>query len=262
MPTLSADRAETPTTLAWRLTVDCDGLPGAVNMASDQALLDAVAAGAAAALRLYRWQPATLSLGRNEPAARRYDRAHIVALGLDVVRRPTGGRAVWHEHELTYAVAAPIAAFGSISDSHAAIHRRIATALRALGAAATLAPRVPLGPLRAGPCFGSSVGGEVLVGDRKVLGSAQVRRGDAFLQHGSILLAGTQAVVYRLAGESPASGAETSLGAALGRRIGFDEVARAVSEAFGCDFAAARATPSPPNDLIARFRDPAWTWRR
>ena len=76
-------------------------------MALDAALLEAAERDGLRALRLYAWQPGTLSFGRNEPATRRYDRAAIEARGLATVRRPTGGRAVWHHHEVTYAVAAP-----------------------------------------------------------------------------------------------------------------------------------------------------------
>jgi lipoyl(octanoyl) transferase len=261
MPWPPADLAEPPADpLLWRLVVDRDGHPGAVNMARDEALLDGVVAGGQPALRLYRWHPPTLSLGRNEPAARRYDRRRIEALGIDVVRRPSGGRAVWHEQELTYAVAAPIAAFGSLRTSYAAIHGRLAEALQALGAPAALAPERALGPLRASPCFGSHAGGEVLCAGRKVVGSAQLRRGRALLQHGSILLAGTQALVYELAGEQP--GAETNLTTALGRAVTFDEVAHAVSVAFGCDLGTACPGATPPPALTATFRDPAWTWRR
>ncbi|MBI2403017.1 MAG: lipoate--protein ligase family protein [Gemmatimonadetes bacterium] len=94
-------------------------------MAIDQALLDDVdRRGDLAYLRLYRWNPPCLSFGRNEPALSRYDRAEIERLGVDVVRRPTGGRAVWHDDELTYAVAAPVAAFGCLRDSYRVIHER------------------------------------------------------------------------------------------------------------------------------------------
>ncbi len=77
-------------------------------MATDAALLDEADRSGRAFLRLYRWSPPCLSFGRHEPAATRYDRVAIARLGIDVVRRPTGGRAVWHEHEVTYAVAAPV----------------------------------------------------------------------------------------------------------------------------------------------------------
>jgi len=94
-----------------------------------------------------------LSFGRNEPALARYDRARIAARGLAVVRRPTGGRAVWHEHEVTYAVAAPIAQFGTLAESYCDIHARLARALGTLGLDARLAPAGPSAPLGAGACF-------------------------------------------------------------------------------------------------------------
>src|SRR5205807_3071408 len=191
-------------------------------MAVDVALLERADRMGEAFLRLYRFDPPCLSVGRNE-ASGGYDRAAIARLAIDVVRRPTGGGAVWHQHELTYAVAAPIAPFGSLRVAYHAIHERLATALRSLGAGATLALRRPPPPStalhRPASCFAMPVEGEVLVRGRKLVGSAQVRRGRAFLQHGSILLDGTQ----------PSSGnEETTLAAVLGRSISFGEVADAI----------------------------------
>ena len=80
-----------------QIDIDSD-TPGAFT-AEDEALLDRVVRSGGAFLRLYRWDPPTLSIGRNQPSA---------AAGVPTVRRPTGGKAVWHEHEVTYAVAAPI----------------------------------------------------------------------------------------------------------------------------------------------------------
>jgi lipoate-protein ligase A len=244
----------------WRLIVDA-AHPGAWNMAIDEDLLAAADRTGAAFLRLYRWDPPCLSFGRNEPALGRYDRARIEALGLPVVRRPTGGRAVWHQHEVTYAVAAPIARFGSLRDSYRAIHARLAAALRRLGAATVLAPDARAPGLASGPCFAAPVGGEVLVGGRKVIGSAQVRRGHAFLQHGSILLAGSQDVVTDVSRERGARSSATSLSAVLGRPVSFDEVAAAIVSGWGAELApSAPVRPSPP--LSARFSDLEWTWRR
>src|SRR2546427_6434641 len=88
----------------FQLSIDSAGRSGAQNMALDTALLAEVNRTGRAFLRLYRFDPPCLSFGRHEPARSRYDRAAIARLGIDVVRRPTGGRAVWHEHEVTYAV--------------------------------------------------------------------------------------------------------------------------------------------------------------
>ena len=180
-------------------------------MAADAALLENVLRTGNAFLRLYCWDPPTLSLGRNQ---------QDVFKSMPVVRRPTGGQAVWHEHEVTYAVAAPIALYGSLRNAYCQIHTHIATALRAMGVAAVLAPAVrPSG--RPAACFASPVGGEILVGGRKLVGSAQVRKRDALLQHGSILLGGSQQIVSNASGE-------TTLATVLGRSVTFEEVALAV----------------------------------
>ena len=254
------------TTAPWDLSVDPGGRPGSENMAVDAWFLGESNRTGAAFLRLYRFDPPCLSLGRNERAAARYDRAAIARLGLDVVRRPTGGGAVWHEHAVTYAVAAPIATFGGLRAAYQAIHSRLAAALHTLGVATTLAPDRPTArpPDRSGPCFATPVGGEVLIGGRKVVGSAQVREGRAFLQHGAILLAGSQEVVTAVSRKPLIAGAATTLSAELGRPVSFEEVADAVIEAFG-NVGAQHAAPLPSDGPTVRpsvFQDPDWTWRR
>jgi len=215
----------------WNLIVDAMGRSGEYNMAMDEALLEEVARHGGAYLRFYRWDPPTLSLGRNQPNTF-YD--------LPIVRRPTGGQAVWHEHEVTYAVVAPIALFGSLRKAYCEIHTRLARALRALSVEAVLAPAHP--PIRpsAHPasCFSSSVGGEILVRGRKLVGSAQVRRRQAFLQHGSILLDGTQPF--------PAGG-ETTVVAVLGRPVSFEQVVAAISETWGEPFQPTAHPPISPS---------------
>lgn len=200
----------------WVLLVDPVGRPGEYNMTTDDALLDEVTRSGRSYLRLYRWDPPALSVGRNQPS--RFD-------GVPVVRRPTGGQAVWHEREVTYAVAAPIALFGSLRKAYCEIHTRLAGALRALGVDAVLAPPLAHPPIRpsARPasCFAAAVGGEILVAGKKLVGSAQVRRGDAFLQHGSILLAGAQKHV-------DGGSAATTLAAVLGRVPTFQEITTAI----------------------------------
>jgi len=234
---------------AFQLSLDAGGRSGAANMAIDAELLDRAAGTGASFLRLYRFDPPCLSLGRNEPAAR-YDHTEIARRGLDVVRRPTGGRAVWHEHEVTYAVAAPVAAFGSLRNAYHAIHARIAAALRSLGADATLAPhRPPLSGRVDQPtsCFATPVGGEVLVAGRKLVGSAQVRKRSAFLQHGSILLDGSQEIVAAVSRKPQVASTVTTLAAELGRRIAWDEVTGAVVRAWGDDIASTILHPPPPS---------------
>jgi len=233
-------------------------------MALDVALLERADRRGEAFLRLYRFDPPCLSRGRNE-AAGGFDRAAIARRGGDVVRRPTGGGSVWHEHELTYAVAAPIAAFGGLRRAYHAIHARLATGLGALGVSPTLAVNRPLPPStalsRPAGCFAFSVGGEILVSGRKLVGSAQVRRGGAFLQHGSILLDGSQEIITAVSRKPQAASAATTLSEELGRRITWEEVADAIVAAWGTGITSPNLHQPPPTS-ITLFSDPAWTWRR
>jgi lipoyl(octanoyl) transferase len=266
---------------AWRLVLGGGDalvpLPGAFNMAVDAALFEAVQRGAAPVLRFYLWQPACLSLGRNQPARDSYDPAIAAAAGVDIVRRPTGGLAVLHDAELTYAVIAPVAVIGRPRAAYARINLLLADALRRLGvAAAPAAAGAAAGRLDGvpPPCFDVPAQGELVAGGGKLVGSAQrVERG-ALLQHGSILLDGSQLRVRsferRTAPATTATGAGgTTLRALLGRAPAPDEVAAAAAAAFGAarGIALAPGTLDPRERSRAReleqdFRSASWTWRR
>jgi ABC-type transport system substrate-binding protein len=244
----------------WHCLVDGQGRSGAHNMALDDALLRDAGRTGRTFLRLYRWSPACLSLGRNEPALVRYDRATIERRGIDVVRRPTGGRAVWHDDEVTYAVAAPVTVFGSLAASYAEIHTRLAAALRTLGVSAELAPARRVSGLGAGACFSAPVGGEVTVLGRKVIGSAQVRLGSAFLQHGSILLGGSQAGIDTVSRQPSAVSSATSLSEALARPVTFAEVAQAIVATWGSTIIpAVPYRPLPSASMVIAFGSPRRT---
>jgi len=205
-------------------------------MATDEALLDRVLRSGGAFLRLYRWDPPTVSLGRNQAI-------DSIQRDVPIVRRPTGGKAVWHDDEVTYAVAAPIATFGSLRNAYREIHGRLAAALRSLGVDAVLAADRPaVRPSdRPASCFAMSVGGEILANHRKLVGSAQVRRGDAFLQHGSVLLAGVQ---------PQSSNGGTTLAAVLGRAVSFGEVADAIINTWR-DFRQPPISPSAHPEIAS-----------
>lgn len=230
-------------------------------MAIDEALLDDAVQSADTSLRLYRWNPPTLSFGRNEPAWELYDRDAIDRRGIAVVRRPTGGKAVWHEHEVTYAVAAPISMFGSLRNAYRTIHMRLAAALRSLGADTQLAPDRPTPSLRSGQavrpsggltsCFAAPAGGELLVQGKKLVGSAQVRRREAFLQHGSILLDGSQDIVAAVSRWPSAVSGETTLAAILNRAVSFDEVTAAIIAAWGEPLRPSGRPPARPPALAS-----------
>jgi lipoyl(octanoyl) transferase len=219
-------------------------------------------------LRFYRWSPSCLSFGRHEPALKRYDRDRITSLGLDTVRRPTGGRAVWHAAELTYSVTAPEAAMGSLPEAYRRIHGTIASALRALGAPVDLAPARRGVPVDAGACFAAAAGGEVVLDASKVVGSAQLRHDGALLQHGSVLLDDHQSLVHDIT-RGPSDPPDVRpLSSILGRPVGWDEVAAVIGEA-AAPWGSRWETLADEELLLAeagafaaQFRDPAWTWQR
>jgi len=240
-------------------------------MAVDHALLELAERAGLATLRLYSWEPATLSFGRNEPATRRYDRAAIERLAMPTVRRPTGGRAVWHDDEVTYAVAAPSEGFGTLREAYREIHAMLVEALASLGAPVVLAADRPAVGVGAGACFASAAGGEVVaLGGGKVVGSAQVRGEDAFLQHGSLILGGAQervAAVTLGAADAPhVVGLRTLLPPEHATR---EAVTQAIAQTASRRWRAPAEPSALPDDvrraaeaLVPRYQDPAWTWRR
>jgi len=256
--------------MRWTLLVDPAGRLGWHNMAVDQALLDLAAGEGRAFLRIYRWDPYCLSFGRHEPALKRYDRPAIERRHLDTVRRPTGGRAVWHADEVTYAVAAPIDTFGTLPQTYQRIHETLASALASLGFPASLAsPPARGSALDAGACFASPAGGEVMLRGRKVVGSAQLREGGAFLQHGSILLGGSQQLVGDLTVGAPPPDGAIALSTVRGAPVSFAEVAQAVGESARSWSVDWGALPGDSTSLAVaaarhadRFQSDDWTWRR
>jgi lipoate-protein ligase A len=171
----------------WRLVDDVDrDHSGAEQMMADMALLDEVHRGGGSVLRLYTWAAPTLSLGRFQPDDD-VDHDGCARRGVEVVRRPTGGRALLHGGDLTYAVVttSPFAQAKGIVAVYEWIARGLITGLAKIGVAAEVARHDgPAGPA----CFAGQQGADLRVGARKLCGSAQVWRDGCVLQHGSILL--------------------------------------------------------------------------
>jgi lipoate-protein ligase A len=247
---------------------------GARNMAVDQVLFDVVKAGAAPALRLYRWMPACLSLGRNQPALGRYD-AEARVPGRDIVRRPTGGLAVFHDQELTYSVTCPVGALGSPRAIYLRVHTALARGLASLGVPAVVSGReesttpLPSDPL--GVCFHSSAEGEILAAAGKLVGSAQRTEARTILQHGSIIIDGSQeraAAGQSPPRQSPAKAQSPTLKALLGRTPEGAELVDAIRTAFETELGI-RLAPATLSDgelarldeADARYRSADWTWR-
>lgn len=157
-------------------------------MAVDEALARSCS-GEEGVLRIYRWRRPTLSFGRNQVALGRYDPEAFGPLGADVVRRPTGGREVLHDRELTYCIVMPLAGPGSMRRSYRLVNQALLGAIRSLGVEGRMAERRGRTPSPdAGACFREPAEDEIEVAGRKLVGSAQARIDDTLLQHGSLLI--------------------------------------------------------------------------
>jgi lipoate-protein ligase A len=188
-------------TRPWRLLLDGAG-PAAWNMAVDEALL-LCAAGAQPALRLYTWRAPSVSLGLRQLEPEWLPRCE--PLGVEVVRRVTGGGAVLHAGDLTYAVVAPAGACELPSDlrgSYEWIRGRLVAGLERAGLAARAARARP-GADRLELCFAGATGYEIELDGEKLVGSAQRRLRHAFLQHGSIRIADDGGLYRALTGAAP-----------------------------------------------------------
>ena len=281
----------------WRLLID-DFADGATNMARDEALAAVHASGATApTLRLYRWRPACLSLGRFQRGAA-IDRAACARAEVDIVRRPSGGRALLHDDELTYAVIAradhPLVAGGSVVDSYRLISAALLAGLRRLGVQAELTParkddrrrttddRQPIsrtdgrwsvvGGQWSAACFDAPSSYELTVGGRKLVGSAQTRRDGVLLQHGAIPLTPHADRLAALLADPPADLDQKmiALDQARDRATGFDELAEALvagfRESWGIAFERGELR-AEERELEARLRaekyaGEAWTFGR
>jgi lipoate-protein ligase A len=188
----------------WRLLMDPPA-GGAWNMAVDEALLEAAGRGESPpTLRLFDWAPACLSLGYAQ-SYREVDAAGLRTNGWDVVRRATGGRAILHVDELTYSVTAPPdepRVQGSVLESYLRLSKALVAAVRALGLDVEIEEQGPLPGAAKGPvCFEVPSAYEIVVGGKKLIGSAQARKRHGVLQHGTLPLHGdltriTQALVF------------------------------------------------------------------
>ncbi len=164
-------------------------------MAIDEAILTAVAEGEAPpTLRFFAWHPPCLSIGYNQSMRAKVDMTRCRQMGVDVVRRPTGGRAILHTDELTYSIVAPQGeprVAGGVVESYRRLSTGLVRGLRLLGVNVTQAEagHGQAADISAA-CFDAPSAYEVTAGGKKLVGSAQVRRRGAVLQHGSLPLQG------------------------------------------------------------------------
>jgi len=225
-------------------------------MATDEAMLEAHAAGETpATLRVYAWQPAAVSLGKFQRAESSLDLEACRRLGVDVVRRPTGGRAILHTaEEVTFSVVASTAMLrtSGVMDSYRALAGGIVAALAELGLTAQLVerdgrsakPRAALDPA----CFAVKARCDVEVGGPKLVGSAQVQRRGCLLQQNSLPLRIRLEQWEQVFLRTPVPPEAVGLWEAAGRHISYAEVAAALRRGFGkwfgCVLEEGELTPS------------------
>jgi lipoyl(octanoyl) transferase len=231
----------------WRLLITPPA-HGAWNMALDEAILEAVEQNLVPpTLRLYAWNPACLSIGY----AQTFKEIDIISLaqnGWEWVRRPTGGRAILHVDELTYSVIAPLnepRVAGGVLESYRRLSVALLAALHALGIPADAHPNIRIEqaqPHQAAVCFEIPSNYEIVVQGKKLVGSAQARKRNMLLQHGTLPLWGdltriTQALTYdsqqnRTDAATRLLMHATTVELALGTKITWLEAAQAFITAF------------------------------
>jgi len=277
----------------WRVIRSAPGR-GAWNMALDEAILESTRLGQSPpTLRLYAWSPPCLSLGHAQPVGDVL-LADLDHLGWDLVRRPTGGRAILHTDELTYSVAGPQSEprlSGGVLDSYRILAQALLHALHLLDIPAQALEHPPgtVSSVDASPgphvktenpvCFEVPSNYEITVGGKKLIGSAQARRKEGVLQHGSLPLYGDLARITQVLAFSDASRREaaavrlweraTTAETVLGRPLSWEQAAiafvAAFAETLNLELRPSEPTPAEwrkAEELVAeKYANPEWTNR-
>jgi lipoate-protein ligase A len=229
----------------WRFIIT-SAARGAWNMAVDESILEHIGNGESLpTLRLYAWEPACLSLGHAQPI-KDVDRARLQARGWEVVRRLTGGRAILHTDELTYSVTGsaeePVLA-GGVLESYNRLAQALLLAVKNLELPVEMKEGKANNHTTPNPiCFEVPSTYEITVGGKKLIGSAQARKKEGVLQHGSLPLTGDltricQALVFETESERETAANRllaraTTVESALERVVSWEESAEAFLHAF------------------------------
>lgn len=266
----------------WRLLLTPPAR-GAWNMAVDESILEHIGRGEALpTLRLYAWTPPCLSLGHAQPFVD-VDMARLKSRGWEVVRRATGGRAILHTDELTYSVIAPAdepRVEGSVLESYNRLAGALLRAVKSLEIPVEMKEgKVNDGGTPNPVCFEVPSTYEITVNGKKLIGSAQARKKEGVLQHGSLPLSGdltriTQALKFEneAAREHAARRLlerATTVESALGREVSWETAAQAFVEAFeaqlGLRFERGELSDSESKraeELVKeKYDHPSWTER-
>ena len=269
---------------SWRLILS-PPMRGAENMALDEAILETVCTGdSPPSLRLYAWDPPCLSLGYAQPISD-VDLDRLEAVGCDLVRRPTGGRAILHADELTYAIIAkddnPHLA-GGVLKSYRHLSKGLFQALTLLGVDVEIQPEIPVAQSdRTNPvCFQIPSAFEITAQNMKLIGSAQVRRRGCVLQHGSLPLSGDIATICQALRfedeETRASVSErvraraTTIETLLSSTVSWEDAAQAFIQGFSSELGLAlqrgevtELEQTRAKELLSEhYKNTSWTQRK
>lgn len=269
-------------THTWRLLLTPPAR-GAWNMAVDEAILESIHRGdSLPTLRLYAWTPACLSLGHAQPYAD-VDVAHLRERGWEVVRRITGGRAILHTDELTYSVTGPAdnpILAGSVLESYSRLAQALLHAVQDLSLPVEMKEGKADESGKTNPvCFEVPSTYEITVNEKKLIGSAQARKKEGVLQHGSLPLSGdltriTQALVFKDEYTRQNAAARlldraTTVESVLGVAVDWETAARSIVHAFeaqlGIAFERGELSAWESNraeELVKqKYNHPSWTER-
>ncbi len=241
-------------------------------MATDMVLAESVRLGGAPVLRFYRWWPPCISLGRNQPARYHYDVGAAERWGIQFVRRPTGGRAVYHHHEVTYSVMVGDRTLGGPRKTYHSIHRGLLAGLRLMGAGVEMAgDSVRSQRPSTIPCFRDFDIGAIVADKQKLVGSAQLRERGIILQHGSILLTGDQTPTIALLKVQrnkdlvePAAALTDLLASLPTWHELVDALASGIERVLSIHLERSTLSDEEAARVIKnarQFADPSWTWR-
>lgn len=269
----------------WRL-LTTPPAGGSWNMAVDESILEAIGRREAPpTLRQYAWEPPCLSLGYAQQITD-VDYARLEARGWQVVRRLTGGRAILHTDELTYSVIVPVdepRLAGGVLESYQVVAGALLEALRRLSipAESKQHPDLPAEYTSPGPvCFDVPSNYEITVNGKKLLGSAQARRREGILQHGTLPLHGdltriVDVLSYASQGERSAAAERLNQrGTTLEKVLGYPPVWQTVAGAFSSSFQDVLNLSLQPGGLspaeltraeqlaLEKYGNPNWNARR
>ncbi|AFS70006.1 MULTISPECIES: lipoate--protein ligase family protein [Exiguobacterium] len=272
----------------WQV-LTTERLEPALNMAIDEALIGFVGRGEVApTLRFYSWEPRGLSVGHFQRAVKDIDRERIEQLGIPIVRRMTGGRAVLHADELTYSIVIPETSEGlpkTVIESYRMLTEGVRKGYHHLGIPVefsvpmTEQEKEELRKPKSAVCFDAASYYELAVGKRKVAGSAQVRHQGVVLQHGSVPLSVDEGELFdcfvyedetiRERMKARFAGKAVALNELAGRTVSFEEVRvaflKGFEEALQLTFTPLEFTEHQWQEierLAAKYRSEEWNWKR